>query len=174
MMDEKGDLYSPMVGLDFVVYRIPSRLARGHSNYNGPWAVRLGPRARGSLTQRLRAPKKMPPGTRNASSCGNVQFSGSLLQMGYPASMNTDACLGISVMAHQSWGIVYGHCEAWQSTFVRIEGRLSKGRDRQADGLCQRANVCYSPGCACATHVAGPPPYSLGPLDSLERTGIRL
>ena len=129
MMNEKVDLFSPMVGLDFAVYRIPTRLVRERCNLGGPWGVRLGPRARGSLAQRLRDPKKMPPGTRKASPREGFQFSGNPLQMGYPASVNTDSRLGFSVAAYQSWGIAHDHCEAYRSTLVRIEGRLSKGRD---------------------------------------------
>ena len=67
MMDERGDLFSPMVGLDFAVCRISTFLVRDHCNFYGPWGVRLGPRARGPLAQRLRGPKKMPPGTKKAS-----------------------------------------------------------------------------------------------------------
>ena len=66
-MNEKGGLYSPMVLLVSAVHRIPTRPVRGHCNLGGPWGVRLGPRARGSLAQRLRDPKKMPPGARKAS-----------------------------------------------------------------------------------------------------------
>ena len=36
MMDELGNLHSPMVDLDFVVYRLPRRIARGYPNQNGP------------------------------------------------------------------------------------------------------------------------------------------
>ena len=36
MVDEKGNLYTPRAILDFVVYHIPARLVRGHSNFNGP------------------------------------------------------------------------------------------------------------------------------------------
>ena len=36
MMNEKGDLYSPMVLIDDVVYRIPPRLVRGRCNLGGP------------------------------------------------------------------------------------------------------------------------------------------
>ena len=89
------------------------------------------------------------------------------LQAGYPASVKTDACLGFSVMAYQSRGIAHGHCEAYLSTLVRIEGRLSKG-------LRQDVKVCRCPCCTQATHVAMPPAYSLGLLDGLEQSGIRL
>ena len=100
MMNEKGDLFSPLVGLDFAAYLTPTRLARERCNLGGPRGVRLGPRVRGSLTHRLRAPKKMPPGTSKASPRAVIQFLGNPLQMGYPASANTDACLGFPVMAH--------------------------------------------------------------------------
>ena len=36
-------------------------------------------------------------------------------------------------MAYQSWGVAYDHCEAYLSTLVRIEGRLSKGHDGKVD-----------------------------------------
>ena len=50
MMDEKGEMYSPLMVSDFVVYRLPHRHIREHDNSNGPWGCRLVPRARGSLT----------------------------------------------------------------------------------------------------------------------------
>ena len=101
MMNEKKELYSPMASLDYVVYRIPQGYVRDHCNTGGPWGVRLGPRARGSLTQKLRAPKKMPPGAREASPREIVQFPDNPLRVGYPASVNTDACSGFSVTAYQ-------------------------------------------------------------------------
>ena len=52
MMDEKGDMYSPLTVSDFVAYRLPSRPIREYCNSNGPWGRRSGPRALGSLTQR--------------------------------------------------------------------------------------------------------------------------
>ena len=91
LMDEKGDLFSPGVGLGFVVYRIPSRFVWGHYNFNGPWGVHFRPRAHGSPTQRARAPKNRPPGTRKASPREVIQFLENPLQMGCPASTNTDA-----------------------------------------------------------------------------------
>ena len=61
-------------------------------------------------------------------------------QVGCPASMAADACLGYSVMEYQSWDVVFDHCEAWESTLVGLEGRLSKGHEAKAkDGLCQKA-----------------------------------
>ena len=95
MMDQLGNLYSPLVCFDFVVYRLSLRLARGHPNQDGPWGVRLGPRARGSLTQRLRAPKKMPSGARKASLRGAIRFLEKPRQAGCPESVNTDACFAI-------------------------------------------------------------------------------
>ena len=88
--------------------------------------------------------------------------------------MDTDACLGFPVMAYRSRGIAYGHYGAWQSTLVRIEGRLSKSHDGKAGNLFRRAKVGYCPCCACVTHVAIPPSYSLGPHDGLTHTGILL
>ena len=82
---------------------------------------------------------------------------GNLLQMGYPASMNTNACLGFSVTAYQSWGVARDHCDTYQSTLVRIEGRLFKGHDGKADGLRQKAKVGYCPCCTQATRVELPP-----------------
>ena len=64
MMNEKGDMYNPMVALDYVEYRLPTRFVRERCNSNGPWECRLGPRARGPLSQRMVAPKYVPPATR--------------------------------------------------------------------------------------------------------------
>ena len=91
MMGKLGNPYSPMDGLDFLVYRLQLRHARDHPNSNGPRGVRLGPMSRGSLTRELRAPKKMPPGARNASPREDIRFLGNLLLVGYPATMNTSA-----------------------------------------------------------------------------------
>ena len=89
--------------------------------------------------------------------------------------MNTDDCPGYSVMEYQSWDVVYDHCEAWKSTLVRLEGRLSKGHEGKAkDGLCQKAKVGYCPCCTQATHVAIPPAYTLAALDPLKQLAIRL
>ena len=105
---------------------------------------------------------------------GLIDFWEVSFLMEYLASMNTDACLGFPVMAHQSWGIAHGHCAARQSTLVGFEGRLSKGHNGKADGLCQKSTGGYCPCCARATRVAISPPYSLGPLGGLKQTGIRL
>ena len=64
MMNEKGDMYSPRPVCDFAVYSLPTRPVREPCNSNGPWGCRLGPSARGSLTQRLVAPTFVPPATR--------------------------------------------------------------------------------------------------------------
>ena len=56
--------------------------------------------------------------------------------------MNTDACQVYSVMGYQSWGAAYDHCEAWKSTLVKLEGRLSKGHVTKATaGIRQKAKV---------------------------------
>ena len=102
MMHGSGDLFSSMVGLDFVVYRLQQRATRTHPNQHGPWGVRLGPKASGELSQQLRAPTKMPPATRKASPREVIQFLRNPLQIGYPATMITDACLGFCVMAYQA------------------------------------------------------------------------
>ena len=104
MVNEKGDLSSPIVLRDYVVYRIPPRLVRDRRNLGGPRGVRFGPRARGSLAQRLRAPKKMPPGARKAAPRGANSWR-TPNQVGYPASVNTDARSGFSATAHQSLDI---------------------------------------------------------------------
>ena len=120
-------------------------------------------------------PKFVPPAARKVSPREIVQILGNPDQVGYPASMNTDACLGYSVMGYQSWDVVYDHCEAWKWTLVRLEGRLSKGRDAKAkDGICQKAKVGYCPCCTRATHVAIPQSYAIGAMDPLKQMGIRL
>ena len=70
MMNEKVNMYSPMALLDYVVYRIPTRIVRGRCNLGGHWGVRLGPRARGPPPQKMWAPKKMPPSF-SAQDCPN-------------------------------------------------------------------------------------------------------
>ena len=95
------------------------------------------------------------------------------MQIGFPASMNADARFGYSVMGYQSWDVVCDHCDAWKTTLVRLDGRLSKGRDAKAEGnLCQKAEVEKRHCCTCATHVAVPPAYARGEPDPpLGRVG---
>ena len=102
----------------------------------------LGDVARGSLAKRMIRPKLIPPATRKVSPREIVQVLGNPDQVGYPASMDADACLGYSVTGYQSWDVFYDHCEAWKRTLVRLEGRLPKGHeDKAKDGLCQEARV---------------------------------
>ena len=79
-----------------------------------PVGCRLGPRVRGSLNQRMVAPRFVPPAARKVSPREIIQILGNPDQVGYPASMNADACLKYSVTGNQSWGAVYDHCEAWK------------------------------------------------------------
>ena len=110
------------------------------------------------------APKYVAPATRKVSPREIIQFLGNSSQIGYPATMNTDACLGYSVMGHRSCDVVYDRCEAWMSILVRLEGRLSKGHVTEAtDGLCQKAKVGYCPCCTRAAHVAIPYRIPRGP-----------
>ena len=138
MMNEKGDLYSPTTSLDYVVYRLFPRRVRDHGDSAGTWEVRLGPRARGSPWRKYRAPQNMSPGARKASPREIIQILDNPLQMGYPASVNTDACLVSSVIAFQSGDIAHGHCKAYLSTLARIEGRLSKGHDGKTESFCRK------------------------------------
>ena len=109
MMDVNGDMYSPLTVCDFEVYRLPTRKIREHCNSNGPWGCRLGPRARGSLAQRMINPKFVPPAARKVPPREIIQISENPDQAGYPASMNTDACLGYSVTGYQSRDVAWGH-----------------------------------------------------------------
>ena len=175
MMDEKGDMYSPLMVSDFVVYKLPLRPIREHCHANAPWGCRLGPHMRGSLTQRMIRPKFVSPAARKVSPREIAQVLENPDQVGYPASTNTDACLGKSDMGYQSWDAVYGHCEAWKWTLVRLEGRLSKGNDGKAkDGICQKAKVGYCPCCTRATLVAIPQSYAIRAMDPSKHVGIRL
>ena len=131
--------------------------------------------ARGSLAQRNWAPKYVPPAKRKASLREIIRILENPVQIGYPASMDTDACLGYPAMGHQSWDVVYGHCAARKTTLVRLEGRLSTGHDAEAQGnLCQEAKAGYCPCCTRATHLANPPAYAMGELDPPKQMGSRL
>ena len=99
VMKEDGMPCAPVVGLDFVVYRLRGRVARRHPNHLGPWGVRLGPNASRAMAHKFVAPKMMPPVVRKASPQGIPQFLRNPKYVGCPASMSTDACLGFSVMA---------------------------------------------------------------------------
>ena len=48
--------------------------------------------------------------------------------VGYPPTMQTDACLRFSVMGHQSAFVAFNHCEAAKSLLARLTGRATKGR----------------------------------------------
>ena len=160
---------------DFVAYLLPVRYIRERCNSNGPWGCRSGSRARGSLTQRMVAPRLVPPAARKVSAHESIQVLGNPPQIGFPASMDTDACLGYSVMAYQRWGVVFDPCGAWKSTIVRLEGRLSKGDEAKAkDGLCQKAKVGCCPRCTQATRVSISPSYTIGVAGPMKQMGVRL
>ena len=76
MMNEKGEMYSPTLVSDFVVYSLPIRPVLEPCNPNGPWGCRLGPCVRGSLSRRTVAPKYVPPATRKVSPRETVQIFG--------------------------------------------------------------------------------------------------
>ena len=88
--------------------------------------------------------------------------------------MNPDACLGFSVMAYQVRDMAHGHCEAWKSTLVRLEGPHSKSHDAGRGNPVRRGKVGYCLRRVRATNVAIPKTYPLGPYGSIKRTGIRI
>ena len=75
------------------------------------------------------------------------------LQIGFPATINTDACLGFAAYAFQSAEVLFGPVQSTHDILIRLEGRRCKGHsDRQH--TTQRAKVGYCPCCTRPTHVA--------------------
>ena len=100
-----GSICTPLVGLDFAACRLENRPVCRHPNPHGQWGILLGPNGSGAMAQNLKDPRLMPPAVRKASSRGILIFPQNPRQGGRPASMNTDAFLGSSVMGYQSWEI---------------------------------------------------------------------
>ena len=173
MMNEDGATVTPLVGRDFEVYRLPRRNARRRPNVKSQRGVRLGPRCQWGLSQTFRDPASMPPAERQVSPRELPTFLRHPDQVGYPGTINTDGCLGFSVMAYQSWGILFGHREAASLNLVRLLRPLAKGHDSPTHTPSHRGKVGLCPCCSVATYVAVPGTYCLGLFGRLKHAGLR-
>ena len=161
----------PLVNLDCVAHQLPPRPVRHHPNTKGPCGVRLGPNASGAMSQWMQEPRLMPSAFRKASPREITNLLQNPQRLGYPSTMNADACLGFSVYSYQSWGIAYGLCEAGLFNLARLPGPISMGRDAPTHSPAQQGKVVFCPCCVAATHVAIPATYRSGPVGSLKRSG---
>ena len=126
-MDALGKLVPTMEGRPYTIYRLPARARCDHPIATGPWALRLGPDASGALGQYTSAPQKMAPGIRKASIREVLQVLGNPEQLGYPGTVNSDACLGFSVYAYQSAEVLFDSAQTRDDVLVRLEGLRCKG-----------------------------------------------
>ena len=122
----------------------------------------------------FQAPEFTPPGARKVSPRELLAFLQNPDQVGYPGTVNTDACFGFSLMAYQSPEILSDIVEARHSALVRLMGPVSKGHDSPKSSPAQRGEVGSCPYCVSCTHVAIPGTFTLGPYDALKHTGLRL
>ena len=95
-------------------------------------------------------------------------------QVGYPASMATDAQLGYSVTAYQSADILFGSREGRGSIPVRSEGTCARAHQKRKTDLSKGANVGYCPSRTKAARIAIPSRYSAGGLSKDKAQGLQL
>ena len=119
-MNDDDATATSLVGRDFGVYELPRRNARQHPNAMGQRGARLGPLANGAMSQALKDPKWIPPAARRVSPRELLTFLKIPDQVGYPGAINTDGCLGSSVVAYQSWKILLGRRGAAPFNLVRL------------------------------------------------------
>ena len=79
------------------------------------------------------------------------------LQIGLPASVDTDGKLGWALYAYMSTEILMNHCHGAQSLLLRVDGVCSKGSEALKSELAQRAKCGI-----CPTHVLVPATYDVG------------
>ena len=113
----------------------------------------------------------MAPCIRKASVREVLQVLENPNQLGYPGTVNADACLGFSVYAYQSPEVLFDAAKTRDDVLVRLEGlRCKSHNDKQ--NVCQKAKVGFCPCCAIPTHVAIPNSYALGENDFRNQQAI--
>ena len=95
-------------------------------------------------------------------------------QIGFPATMNTDAPSGFSRMAYRSAYVAIYLREAGQFALNRLEGTTSRAHTAPEQGAAQHAKVGYCACCTRATCVAIPPMYTLSAFEWLKYRGAAL
>ena len=172
-LNENGHPAPSMEGRPFAIYRLPPRNIMNRPEGNGPFALRLGAQGSGIMMQYLDGPSITAPGIRRCTMREVLQLLENPQQIGYPATVNTDSCLGFATYAYQSAEVLFGPVQARSDLLIRLVGRRCKGHsDRQS--VTQRAKVGYCPCCATPTHVAVPLSYELGKDDRRKRTSMDL
>ena len=126
---------------------------------------RIGPFASGAGESSKRTP---PPALRRVGVREILYAPLVSGQVGYPLSMNTDACLGFSAMGYQSSDLTFTSRDDNRGFLARYVGHFSKGRSGAKKELAQRAKVGYRPCCAAVTHVAAPPSFVLASLEAIQ------
>ena len=174
MIRETGSDFTPLAGSDFIAYELKKRNVRRHPYVHCRWDVRLGPNAHGALSKVSQDPMLMPPAAHKVSPREFLVFLQNPDQAGNPVPLNTDACLGFSIMAYQASESLSGPCVAAKFILVRLSGPVSTGHDAPKHPPTQRGKVGYCSGRVAATHVAAPGAYCLRPYDELKHTGLRL
>ena len=96
------------------------------------------------------------------------------LQIGLPASVNTDWRLGWALFAYMSTEILMNHCHGAQSLLLRVEGVCSKGSESLKNELPQHAKCGICSCCALATHVLVPATYDVGRFDRKKANTTQL
>ena len=124
----------------------------------------MEPNANGAPSQESQGPKLMSPAARKVSPRDLLLFLQNPDQVGYPATLDTDACLGFSVASYQAWEILYGSCGAAAFNPVRLSGPVARGHDAPKYTPTQRGKVGLCPCYVVATHVAVPGSYGFGPV----------
>ena len=172
-MDANGKLVPTMEGRPYAIYSLPLHERCDHPIASGPRALRLGPDASGALGQYMSAPQKMASGIRKASVREVLQVLENPKQPGYPSTVNADACLGYSVYAYQSSGVLFDAIGTRDDVLVRLEGLRCKGRNDKQN-VCRAEKVGNRPCCAIPTHVGIPNSYVLGENDFRKQQAIDL
>ena len=161
---------------DWVVWRTSCREVR---RVAAPTIKDNGAFAWGRMPVGRRRKNPSPPSwrlraVRKASPREILAFLQNLQQIGRPATMNTDACLGFCAMGYQSWGIAYGICEAGPSCLVRHSGPVTEDHCAPESSPTRRGKVGLRSCCVAATQVAIPVSYNSGPFGELKHVGLRL
>ena len=131
-----GELSTSLAEMSFEVAEVPDRPGLQNGRGDSGMGVRLVPNASSALGCNMRAP---PPATRRVGVREVLDVPSPPGEVGYQASMNTDACLRYSEMGHQSSVTPFESCGAHRSVLTRLMGQASKGRSGSTEELAHVA-----------------------------------
>jgi len=161
--------------LGYTAWKLDKRKAADGKEMHGyHMGIRLGKTASGKWSELIPGPGNTPPAVRKVNFREALMLLESPLQLGLPATIETDACLGWAVYAYQSAEVLLERCERAKEILVRIVGSCSKGHMAVKREVTQRAKVGYCPCCTVATHILIPPSYAVGRFDQNKYRGLRL